>query len=172
MKIAWCITGAEMFLNEVIELIRKIDKEKVEIFLSKSAMEILARYKILEKLEGYKINNEGNTSIFVITKLFSGRFDKIVIAPCSTNTIAKMVHGISDTLVTNIFSQGGKLRIPIYVLPSDNQEFIEFSTISGKKHLLFMREIDKENLKKLAKFEGVKIFNNVRELEAALFDQG
>jgi flavoprotein len=172
MKIAWCITGAEMFLNEVIELIRKIDKEKVEIFLSKSAMEILTRYKILEKLEGYKINDEGNTSIFVITKLFSGRFDKIVIAPCSTNTIAKMVYGISDTLVTNIFSQGGKLRIPIYILPSDNQEFIEFSTISGKKHLLFMREIDKENLKKLAKFEGVKIFNNVRELEAALFDQG
>lgn len=168
MKIAWCITGAEMFLNEVIELICEIDREKVEIFLSKSAEEILTRYKIIEKLEGYKINNEQNTSIFTITKLFSGKFDKIVIAPCSTNTIAKMVHGISDTLITNIFSQGGKLRLPIYVLPSDSKQIIEFKTRSGKTHTLFMRRIDRENLKKLKKFEGVKVLYTMEELKKAL----
>lgn len=157
-----------MFLNDVLKLIEEIGKEKVEIFLSKSASEILLRYNVLQKFEGYKINDEQNTSIFAVTKLFSGKFDKIVIAPCSTNTIAKIVHGISDTLVTNVFSQGGKLRLPIYVLPSDSQEVMEFATRSGKKHLLYMRRIDKENLRKLKKFEGVRVFNTVEELKKVL----
>ncbi|MGB9824449.1 MAG: flavoprotein [Candidatus Hydrothermia bacterium] len=168
MRIAWCITGAEMFLYEVVNIIKNLGSDKVDIFLSRSAKEILSRYKLLEQLMDFKVYEDTETNVFQVIKLFTGRYDFIVIAPCTTNTIAKMVHGISDNLVTNIFSQGGKLRMPIYILPSDIKEIMEFTTKSGKNHILYMRAIDMENLKKLQNFEGVRILHSIQELKNIL----
>ncbi|MEO0236404.1 MAG: flavoprotein, partial [candidate division WOR-3 bacterium] len=95
MKIAWCITGAEMHLYEVIELIQNLGPEHVDIFLSKSAKEILSRYKLLEGFSNFKVYEDTETNVFQVRKLFSGRYDIIIVAPCTTNTIAKMAHGIS-----------------------------------------------------------------------------
>lgn len=168
MKIAWCITGAEMFLEDSIQQIIELGKDNVDLFLSKSAENILSRYKIFEKLEGFTIFKESESSIFVVTRLFSDRYKVIVIAPCSTNTVAKMAYGISDTLITNIFAQAGKLRLPIYVLPSDTKDIMEFQTKSGKRHKLFLRKVDKQNIKKLSTFKGVKVVLNPQILKEKL----
>ncbi|MEO0230224.1 MAG: flavoprotein [candidate division WOR-3 bacterium] len=168
MKIAWCLTGAEMHLYDVIELIQNLGPEHVDIFLSKSAKEILSRYKLLEGFSNFKVYEDTEANVFQVRKLFSGRYDIIIVAPCTTNTIAKMAHGISDTLVTNIFSQAGKLRIPIYILPSDFKDIIEFKTKSGKNHVLYMRAVDMENLKKIQGFEGVRVLHSVQELKNIL----
>ncbi|HOK23066.1 MAG TPA: flavoprotein [Candidatus Hydrothermia bacterium] len=165
MNVAWCITGAEMFLRETIELIMEIGPDSTELFLSKSATEILTRYGLIEKIKQFKMYRDDEASLFQITRLFSGRFNKVVIAPCSTNTVAKMAHGISDNLVTNIFSQANKIKLPIYILPSDTAEVMQFQTKSGKTHILFQRKIDRENIKKLKKFENVKVLNALKDLQ-------
>lgn len=170
MKVAWCITGAEMFLNDVIGLILEIGPERAEVFTSKAAEELLLRYKLMEKFAHFKVHPDEQTSYFQVRRLFSGKFDIVVIAPCSTNTIAKMVHGISDNLVTNIFSQAGKIRLPIYILPSDTAEVMQFSTKSGKTHILYLREIDKENLRKLKNFEGVKVLDSFKSFRNAVIE--
>jgi len=170
MKIAWCITGAEMFLKEVIEIISNLGPEKVDIFLSKSGKAILKSYNLLSQIAHFKIYEDTEENLFRVRSLFSGKYDILMIAPCSTNTVAKMSLGISDNLITNLFSQAGKLRLPIYVLPSDTQDIIEFSTRTGKNHIIYMREIDKENLKRLSKFEGVRILHSLQEIKHILIE--
>ncbi len=48
-----------------------------------------------------------------------GLYKALIVAPATTNTIAKIVHGIADTLVTEAVSQAQKAGVPVYVLPTD-----------------------------------------------------
>jgi dihydromethanopterin reductase (acceptor) len=67
-----------------------------------------------------------------------------VVAPATSNTVAKMVCGISDTLVTNIYAQAGKQRIPSIVFACDTEPVVE--TEAPKEWVtLYPRCIDLEN---------------------------
>ncbi len=50
-----------------------------------------------------------------------GRYDLFVLAPATSNTVAKIVCGIADTLVTNCAAQAMKSGVPCYVVPVDNE---------------------------------------------------
>ena len=50
---------------------------------------------------------------------YEGVYHTLVLAPATSNTIAKCVVGISDNLATNVFAQAGKCRIPIIVFACD-----------------------------------------------------
>lgn len=165
MKVAWMITGAEYFLSECIDIIKRFGSSKVDIFVSRAAKEIMERHNFIEKLEGFKIIEDRFSSSPEIFSLFAGKYDLLVVAPATSNTVAKFVLGISDTLVTNMYSQAGKLRMPIFVLPTDVRDEIIFTTKSGKKYKIWRRKIDRENIEKLSKMEGVKVFVTPEELE-------
>jgi len=92
------------------------------------------------------------------------------VAPATSNTVAKFVHGISDTIVTNLFAQAGKVKLPIIVLPTDFQEIVEYQTPGGKKLRFYSRRIDLENVRKLGEFEGVKVVTSPEELKAEIFN--
>ena len=47
-----------------------------------------------------------------------------MIAPATSNTVAKCVVGISDTLPTNMFAQAGKLGIPGIVFACDTEPVV------------------------------------------------
>ena len=46
-----------------------------------------------------------------LENFYKGIYHTLVMAPTSSNTVAKCVYGISDTLATNIFAQSGKCNV-------------------------------------------------------------
>ncbi|MFQ6105769.1 MAG: dihydromethanopterin reductase (acceptor) [Candidatus Hydrothermarchaeaceae archaeon] len=129
MNIAWAITGAGCYLRESVESMEKIAKNnKVTVFLSKSGEEVIKAYGLWERLakiapgdylqEIFSEHEQGASSPSA-GRFFLKRYDALVVSPATTNTVAKIAHGISDTLVTNAVSNAMKSRVPVYVCPSD-----------------------------------------------------
>ena len=165
MKVAWMITGAEYFLINCIDIINRLGPAKVDVFISRAAKEIMERYNFMEKLKDFKIVEDRSSSSPEIFSLFASKYGLLVVAPATSNTVAKFVMGISDNLITNMFAQAGKLRMPTFVLPTDVKDEIIFTTKSGKKYKIWRRKVDKENIQRLSEMEGVKLFLSPEELE-------
>ena len=86
------------------------------------------------------------------------------MAPTSSNTVAKCVYGISDTLATNIFAQSGKCRVECIYFPCDTAP--ELETLSPKGFVkVFPRKIDLQNVKNLKKFERTTVVMSFNELK-------
>jgi archaeoflavoprotein AfpA len=174
MKVAWGITGAGDKLLETFEIMRDIQQDKpfeIEVFLSKSGLLVSKYYKIYSELfDHFKkiwVEKDANTP-FLAGRLQLKEFKCLIIAPATSNTIAKVAVGISDTLLTNAIIQGIKGNIPVYILPTDLIEG-ETSTIlpSGKELRLRVRKEDVLNVLKLKDMEGIKIIkdpNNIFEI--------
>src|SRR5574341_1474589 len=91
----------------------------------------------------------------------------VVLAPATSNTVAKCVWGISDTLVTNISAKAGKCRIPSIVFACDTEP--EVTTESPSEWVtLYPRSVDLENVEKLKAFERVTVASTLDELRAAI----
>jgi dihydromethanopterin reductase (acceptor) len=124
MKILWCVTGAGQFLSESIDELNKHTVEsQVTLVLSKAGQEVCRMYGLLPDLEKryseiiYESNQGGSSP--VVGRLSQNEYDLVLIAPCTANTVAKIVSGIADSLASNIAAQAGKCKVPLYVLPTD-----------------------------------------------------
>jgi flavoprotein len=107
-RIAWAITGAGHVLEDCIQALLK--GENVDIFLSRAADEVVRKYKLHLRIDVPSIRTyrEGKASSPLVARLFAGAYSVLVVAPATSNSVAKFVHGISDSLVTNLFAQAGK----------------------------------------------------------------
>ncbi len=56
-----------------------------------------------------------------VGEFYYGGYHTLVVAPATSNTVAKFVFGISDTLATNVFAQAGKCRVPSIVFACDTR---------------------------------------------------
>ena len=56
--------------------------------------------------------------------LYDDVYHTVVIAPATSNTVAKCAFGISDSLPTNMFAQAGKLGIPGIVFACDTEPVV------------------------------------------------
>lgn len=128
MKIAWGITGAGHLLLDSVQSLEKLSNEhEVTVLLSKAGEEVLKMYGLFDRVKkvtgGYYrelTKEKDQESSFPITGRFSlGRYDLLIISPTTSNTIAKIVNGIADTLITNAVAQAGKGRVKIYIVPVD-----------------------------------------------------
>ena len=128
--IAWGITGAGHFLFEVFSVMKKVKESfnvKITTFASKAGEEVLRIYGLLPEVRKISpgkyyeefFSSNLNYSFPISGRLQLGKYQLLVIAPCSANTTAKIVHGVADTLITNVFAQAQKGKTPIYVLPTD-----------------------------------------------------
>ncbi len=169
---AWGITGAGAFLRECVDIILSIPKERIDIFLSKAGEEVLKIYRLWDSLKGYNLVLDRSASSPSCGFFYSGLYSVLVVAPATSNTVAKMVCGIADTLITNIFAQAGKAGIPSIVLPTDVDEGLISFSPSGKKITLNRRKVDEDNISKLKEMEGVRIAYSLRELKDALRELG
>ena len=167
-RIAWGITGAGHALEECIETLLKC--EGVDVFLSQAAEEVVGMYGLDARLNTprVRIYRETKSSSALVGRLFSGIYRLLVVAPATSNSIAKFIHGISDTLVTNLLAQAGKARIPIVVLPTDLEPEMESLGPKRESVRVYPRKIDLENTEKLMRFEGVVVVRNQAELESFL----
>ena len=85
------------------------------------------------------------------------------MAPVTSNTMAKCVLGIADSLVTNLYAQAGKCRVPSIVYPCDIAPEMETTAPSGKV-MVYPRRIDLEATEKLRSFEYTTVVESVDEL--------
>ena len=90
-----------------------------------------------------------------------------MIAPATSNTVAKCALGITDTLPTNMFAQAGKQGIPGIVFACDTEPRV----ITQSPHEwvdVRPRAIELENVERLARIEHTTVARSLDELEAAL----
>ena len=167
-RIAWSITGGGHNLEECINVL--LNYARVDIFLSRAAEDVLRMYNLDTRIHVPKIRiyQETKPSTPVVARLFGGTYSVLVVAPATSNSVAKFVSGISDTLVTNLFAQAGKSRIPVIVYPTDLEASTNSPGPSGKNIKVYPRPIDLENTAKLKSFGGVTVVANREELEGAL----
>lgn len=133
-NVAWCITGAGHFLLESFEVFLKLVKNrglKVTTLLSNAGEEVARIYGVLDKISqissgGYYqeiiLEREQGKSFPKAGRFARGNYAALVISPATANTVAKMVYGIADTLVTSVFAQAQKGNVPIYIVPTDYEE--------------------------------------------------
>ena len=166
-KLGWVITGSGHFFEECLDIMSNLGE--FDLFVSKAADEVIRMYK------KKKASFPKNTRIFRDTTASSapvGFFYKkiyhtLVIAPATSNSIAKFVAGISDNLATNIFAQAGKCKVPCIVLACDTEP--EHDTKAPSKMVkVYPRKIDLENTKKLKSFESTKVVSSVDDLKKVL----
>lgn len=129
-RIAWGVTGAGHYLKESFEVMKELKKQGYSIttFMSKAGEEVTRMYGLIDQLplisdgsylnEVYLDSNQG-ASFPKIGRFNVGRYDLFILTPATSNTVAKIVNGIADTLVTNCAAQAMKGNVPAYIVPVD-----------------------------------------------------
>jgi len=167
-RIAWAITGAGHTLAECADCI--FSYGNVDVFLSRAAEEVVQIYALQSRIydAGARVYHETRASAPMVVRLFRGVYRVLVVAPATSNSVAKFVCGISDTLVTNMFAQAGKSRVPIIVLPTDLAPEMDSVGPHGEPVKVYPRPIDLENTEKLRRFPGVTVVESVEEIKRCL----
>jgi dihydromethanopterin reductase (acceptor) len=172
-RLAWAITGSGHFLRESLAILQRI--ENVDIFLSKAAAEIIKQYGFQKQLDatGHKVYQDKTASSVPVEMFYEGKYHTLVIAPATSNTIAKMAYGFSDSLVSNLFAQAGKTRVPSIVFACDTVPevatgFIESEAPRDNLVQVFPRPIDLDNVEKLKNFEFTHIVSDMDMLQKAI----
>jgi flavoprotein len=129
-KVAWGITGGGDKIAEILEIMKELKKQsedlvEIDVYLSKAADTMLKFYQLEDDLKKnfLKVQIELNSnSPFLAAWLQSHKYEFLLIAPASSNTVAKIVNGIGDTLITNAAIMSLKAFSPVYLLPTDFKE--------------------------------------------------
>lgn len=132
LRIAWGITGAGHYLREsfaAMEALKK-DGHSVTTFVSRAGEEVSRMYGLFDEL---KVISDGTylNEIFLdsaqgasfpkIGRFNLKRYEVFILTPATSNTVAKIVYGIADTLVTNCAAQAMKSEVPCLIVPVDQE---------------------------------------------------
>lgn len=132
MNIAWGITGAGHLLKDTFSIMEGLRGEhRITAFLSGGGEEVVKAYGLWDRLneicpgdyleEIITSESEGKSSP-TTGRFFLKKYDALIVSPATTNTVAKIVHGISDTLITNAVAHAMKSMTPVYICPVDMAE--------------------------------------------------
>lgn len=167
-RIAWAITGAGHNLTACAHLLLR--SGNADIFLSRAAEEVVRIYSLEDQLVApdIRIYRERLASAPLVVRLFRGDYFLLVVAPATSNSVAKFVCGISDSLVSNMFAQAGKAKVPVIVMPTDLAPEMDSIGPHGEPVKVYPRPVDLENTEKLRKFQGVTVVESLEEMERCL----
>lgn len=166
-RLAWAITGSGHYIEECIAFLLTL--ENVDIYLSQAGEEVLKMYSIsLDSLrEKFPVYRDKTASSPPVGHFYKGYYHTFVMAPTTSNTVAKCVLGIADTLVTNLYSQAGKCKVPSIVYPCDIAPEME-TTAPGGKVMVYPRKIDLHSTQLLRSFEYTTVVESVEDLMTAV----
>ncbi|MFX0104925.1 MAG: archaeoflavoprotein AfpA [Candidatus Hodarchaeota archaeon] len=178
MKLIWGITGTGYVLQESIDLMKELQKKyniDLTVILSKEGAAVVKWYKkwlaLTEAVEKVKVEKTPNIP-FYAGPLQLGKYDMFLVCPVSANSIAKIVNGIADTLITNCVAQAIKGGVTAYIFPSDQDlEPIVTSRPDGSPLVLKIRDIEIENIKKLKKMEGIVVISDFSEIKPLILQK-
>lgn len=164
-RLAWAITGSGHYLRESLAILQTL--ESVDIFLSKAAAEIIKQYGFQELLDatGHRIYQDKTASSIPVELFYEGKYHSLVIAPATSNTIAKMAYGFSDSLVTNLFAQAGKTRVHSIVFACDTAPELESEAPRDNMVKVYPRQIDLDNVIKLKSFADTEVAEDMQQLQ-------
>ena len=166
-RFAWCVTGSGHYLEESMALAARLPA--VDLFLSAAAEEVLPLYGMgLDKLrERFRVLRDKSASGVPVGMLYEDIYHTVVVAPATSNTVAKCAFGISDSLPTNMFAQAGKLGIPGIVFACDTEPVV----VTKAPHewvTLRPRRIEFDNVERLRTIDFAIVVESPAQLEAAL----
>ncbi len=172
-KVAWGITGSGDRLVETVEIMKEVKRQyqnevDVKVYLSKAGDQVIKYYRLFHDLkENFgRIWVEINpNSPFLAGQLQMGKFEFLLVAPATSNTVAKISMGIADTLLCNAAIMGLKAFVPLYIMPSDYKEGIIVTKLPDGRNLkLRIRKEDADHVKKLADVDCVFILEKPKEI--------
>lgn len=174
-KVAWGITGAGDRIHEYLQTMEEIkrefeDKVEIQVFLSKAAEIVLKYYKLDEELRrGFEkvIVEVNSNSPFLAAWMQLRRYQFLLIAPATSNTVAKIAHGIGDTMLTNATGMSLKAFVPVYIVPTDYEEKTVFTKLpNGKDMKLRIRKEDAQNVRKLEAVADLHVLSDLSEIRS------
>ncbi len=165
-RFGWALTGSGHFFKECIAIMQGLPH--LDVFVSKAAAEVMRMYKQEMVLpEGTRIFKDTTASAAPVGNFYFGVYHTLIVAPASSNTVAKCVTGISDNLATNTFAQAGKCRVPTIVFACDTAPEMDTEAPSGMVKV-YPRRIDLENTARLKTFDDTSVVESLAELTAAV----
>ena len=162
-RLAWAITGSGHYIEECLDYLLTLSD--VDVYISQAGEEVLKMYGIsLDDVRAkHSVYRDKTASSPPVGHFYNGYYHTFVMAPATSNTIAKCVLGIADNLVSNLYSQAGKCRVPCIVYPCDTAPEIE-TTAPGGKVMVYPRKIDLDGTDKIRTFEYTTVVESVEAL--------
>jgi len=162
-RLAWAITGSGHYIKECLDFLLTLDR--VDLYISQAGEEVLRMYgydlkEIREKMPVYRDKTASSPPVGLFYK---GYYHTFVMAPATSNTVAKCVLGIADSLVTNLYAQAGKCKVQSIVFACDTAPAME-TTAPGGMVMVYPRRIDLEGTEKLRAFEYTTVVDTVEDL--------
>lgn len=174
-KVAWGITGAGDKIADYIEAMKQIKKEyedtvDIHVFLSKAAETVLKFYGLEDELKRNfsKVRIELNSNApFLAAWMQIRKYKFLLIAPATSNTVAKIANSISDTLLTNAAIMSLKAFVPVYIAPTDYEEGVVSTKLpNGKEMKLRVRKEEVEQVTKLRHMEDIFVLENPQKISS------
>jgi archaeoflavoprotein AfpA len=172
-KVAWGITGGGDKIAEFIEVMKTIKKEyenvvEIQVFLSKAAEIVLKYYKLEDDVRHNfaKVSVELNSNApFLAAWMQMRKYEFLLIAPATSNTVAKIANSIGDSLLSNAAIMSLKAFVPVYIAPTDYKEGVVYTKLPNDKEMkLRVRKEEVEQVKKLQRMEDVFVLENPKEI--------
>jgi archaeoflavoprotein AfpA len=174
-KLMWGITGTGYLLDECINLMKELQEDfnvDITVILTKEGTAVVKWYKkwlaLTEAVKRVKVEKTPNIP-FYAGPLQLGKYDMFLVCPVSANSVAKIVHGIADTLITNCVAQAVKGDMNVHIFPSDQDlEPIVTTRPDGSPLVLKIRDIEIENIEKLKKMEGIIVISEFSDIKGII----
>lgn len=147
LKLGFCITGSFCSMNDMLEVLKKINKEyDVEVFVTPhvhlmdtrfySALELESKIReIVDKDIHYTIQE---AEVYGPKK----NLDIVLIYPCDATTLTKIDTGINDNVVTMLVKSSLRNQVPIVIGLYSNDVLshsgIHLMHLMGRKHFYFV----------------------------------
>jgi len=175
VRIAWGITGAGDYLVESLTIMKKISRDfevEITILVSKNAEMVVKWYRLWDDIkssfEKVKVEKGANVP-FIAGPLQIGHYRFFFVSPATANTVAKIAHGIADTLITNCVAQAIKGGTPVYIYPVDQElSSRETQVPEGDTITIRTRRVDVENVERIRNMEGITVLKHPFEIESVV----
>lgn len=178
-KIAWGITGSGDRIVETVDVMIELQKQyddvvDVRVFVSKAGEQVIKYYKLFNILEKHfdKVWVEINSnSPFLAGQLQVKRYEFMLLAPATSNTVAKISLGLADSLLSNAAIMSQKAFIPTYIMPCDYKPGIITTILpDGSEMKLRIRKEDAEHVRRLRQMDDLFVIETPQEI-ATVFEK-
>lgn len=174
-KIAWGITGSGDRIVETVAVMKEIQKKyddvlDIRVFVSKAGEQVIKYYKLFNDLEKNfdKVWVEINAnSPFLAGQLQVRRYEFLLLAPTTSNTVAKISLGLADTLLSNAAIMAQKAFVPTFIMPCDYKPGIITTILpDGSEMRLRIRKEDAQHVECLRQMEDITVIETPQEIPA------
>lgn len=119
MRVVVGITGASG-AQYAITLLESLNCE-IDLIISDDAVKVLEEETDVRKYHLEKLVTRLHDNHDLAAPISSGstKFDAMVIVPCSSNTLAKIAHGLADNLITRVAAVALKERRKLILVPRE-----------------------------------------------------